>query len=132
MLNARWLSIVQVGALIVLWLLAGVFLVEGLLGSVFRWVLHARVRTPPLYPVITTITCFIAVLIGAGVIARFRIAAIVLSVGFALLCGLEIYDMIYGFVFPRPPHFSYFEIAGVSGLGFLPALLTALAWRRLR
>src|ERR1700737_4629437 len=51
-----------------------------------------------------------AALVGAGTLMRLRVAAIALSVLFALTGAEEMYGIAHGFSLPNPPHGSATEI----------------------
>jgi hypothetical protein len=78
------------------------------------------------------LVCVAAILIGLATTLRFRVAAICVAACLLLLCIDEAYGMAHGFSLPQPPHYSNNEIAVQVLVGFIPAILIAFAWPRLR
>jgi hypothetical protein len=132
MVRARLADIVGRSALAILQLFGGAFVLFGMLGSVFRWLFPSRILHSHWHMVLSVVIFFCAAIAGLGVVYRYRWAAIVLSGWFGFLGVLQTYGMIHGFFLPHPPNFSPVQIGGVATFALLPALVTVIAWKRLR
>ena len=126
-------SLVRNGASIALRLLGALFVAFGLLGSLLLpFVPAPRMHLSRIELLCKVVIALCAVAVGAAVMFRFRLAAIVLSAWFGYLGAEEVYGMVHGFSLPRPPHFSPVEIVGMAAFALVPAVLTAVAWKQLR
>jgi hypothetical protein len=74
----------------------------------------------------------VAALIGAGILMRLRVAAVLLALLFALTGAEEMYGVAHGFGLPNPPQISAAEITCILVFTLLPAVLVVLSWKRLR
>jgi hypothetical protein len=74
----------------------------------------------------------IAALVGAGTLVRLRLAAVLLSLLYAVIGVEQMYGIAHGFGLPNPPHISAAEIIFMLFFTFLPVALTIFAWPQLQ
>jgi hypothetical protein len=76
----------------------------------------------------------LAAVIGIGALSRSRIAVIALSVLYALAAANDQPNLIIGdlILLPRVLGSSPADVAITASIGLLPAVLTAVSWKRLR
>jgi hypothetical protein len=132
MIGTQLANIVRTISLGLLQLVGGIFAAMALGCSLIGTLLPYRTPHSRLYTFLQLLVCLGAVLIGVATIFRFRIAAIGVAVCFLYLCADEAYGMAHGFFLPKPPHYSTSGIVTQLLVGFIPAILIALAWPYLR